>query len=623
MTLDREIALREAGETLGSCVDVLDGLRVRAQPGGGDGSWSMTPRHAKELLQYLEAHKKKLEARKAAVEGLRAPKESAPANPDLHVLASQRFDFDSAIRFVREAFIKPRCDAESMRVLEAADWYCTEAFQRFLERTKTPTTKFPVGPIVAIDSTRTPAIWKENAQLRIPSIFAEAIAVRGANRDTLPPFPVICLPADLIALPEYFVLLSHEVGHAVDDALLLREGVLAKLTEAPLSSFWKAWMREIIADAAAVEVAGKAFAVALWRYAARRPLDRELTESNPYPPMELRLLFLKAMMGATLYDACGGLPSVDAMENLPKIAESLLSEFSKKVVPVLQEYLFHDRDIFGEENAKEGAALTQLEVNRIPAVSTLPFLRVPSVFTLAILGNGKEGHRIDFKKWHKKYRNSNAKPRWIDERSSWDFSEDTLPTLRPTIFGPDGITKYPPIVLLAAHDRISFVGGTNKWLACNLAKALARRKKENSPWEQIDVFFASDTLLLQLERYDKGSTVKWPLARLIEERDEQIEILKKQFLKQRKWIKSAVFRISYGTALFASYWDSNERGGRIHVSTQLLGMDVGVCPSADHIWLRAEPTKAYRDYQAHLRGLEQSSREVFRLQSESSIPSHP
>lgn len=186
-----------------------------------------------------------------------------------------------------------------------------------------------------------------------------------------------------------------------------------------------------------------------------------------------------------------------------------------------------------------------------------------------------------------------------------------LPTLRAPLLGPDGVTKYPPIVLLAAHHRIRFVGSTNKWLANAIKTALLLR--EGRPWERIDVFFASDELLLQVERYDESSNEKWSHERLIAERDEHLKNLKDLFQANHNLIEKAVFRLFDGPALFASYWDSDARYGRIHVSTQLLGMDIGKCPATDHLWLHEDPTPAYRSYQKHLRALEKAAREVFRL----------
>ncbi len=619
----RDIALSEAKETLNFSADTLASVSKLAGKAGDDASFSMFPRHAEELHRYLSAHRAKLVQWQQKVRGLPQqpdeqihPPENPPTDPSIHLLGSYRFDLDSAVRFVEEAFLKPRRSPDSARILEAADWYCVDAFQELLSQTTQGAgdkVNFPVGPIVALDSQRSPAVWKETAELKIPSLFTESITVRppGGSASALPPFPVVCLPADLIHLPEYLVLLAHEVGHVADDAKGLSSAILELLDKDPSArphiGFWRAWMREIIADAAAVVVAGEAFAHALWRFMGRRSIDRSLTESNPYPPSELRLVFLRLMLGIADEDDVPGLPGASSLGMLPGKATVLKDAFQKTLLPQLKAKLPGLASIPNPAMCGVADAVTRLKSSVKPdlgTLETLPFVRMPSVFTLAIQDESDQTLRAKFKDWHFEYR-QNKPPGWIKEQSNWKFTEDMLPTLRATLLGTDGVTKYPPIVLLAAHHSITFVGSTNKWLAGALKKALEHR--EGRAWERIDIFFASDNLLKQVERYDKDSETKWPWERLKEERNEHIEILKTLFRENQSMIKSASFRYFHGPALFASYWDSDARHGRIHVSTQLLGMDIGVCPATDHIWLREEPSPAYLRYQDHLRMLEKTA----------------
>ncbi|TLD71707.1 hypothetical protein FEM03_06095 [Phragmitibacter flavus] len=618
----RSAALSEADETLVLSEMTLNDLAN--QNGGGAADFSMFSRHAKELHQYLSAHRAKLVEWRDQVANLPPqpdeeipPHANPPTNPAIHLLTSYRFDLDSAVRFVVEAFLKPRRSADSARVLEAADWYCVDAFQELLKRSGQDAKRLPVGPIVAIDSQRSPAIWKETAALKIPSLFTESITVRDRNGSlgSLPPFPVICLPADLTGLPEYLVLLAHEVGHAVDDALGVSVSILEELGKndaaKPNFGFWKAWMREIVADAAAAAIAGEAFTHALWRYMGRQSLNRRLTESHPYPPAELRLMFLRLMLGIAADKAIEGLPDVTSMEILPDKATELKDDFEAMVLPILQEKLPGISALQLANASEIEQAVKQLRGNRKTELNSLTFLQMPSVFALAIREEKDYRFRARFKAWHLKYRQRIPPPDWINAQSDWQFTEDMLPTLRATLLGPDGITKYPPIVLLAAHHRISFVGSTNKWLTDAFKTALPLRK--GRPWDRIDVFFASNKLLEQVERYDNPSEEKWDLARLKRERDQQLESLKALFQTHRDMIKKAVFHFFDGPALFASYWDSDARYGRIHVSTQLLGIDIGQCPATDHLWLREEPTSSYRSYQEHLRTLETTAHIMFTL----------
>jgi hypothetical protein len=58
-----------------------------------------------------------------------------------------------------------------------------------------------------------------------------------------------------------------------------------------------------------------------------------------------------------------------------------------------------------------------------------------------------------------------------------------------------------------------------------------------------------------------------------------------------------------GLPTFASYWDWNERNGRIHVSSQIPGFDIRQCPATDHIWNDDAPTKTYQVYREYLKKL--------------------
>jgi len=608
------IALNEADATLAFSDEIMAQLKSCWQADVGPGTscdFTMSPRHASELHQYLEAHRAKMNQWREKVKVSVEKGEDAPG-PSINLLASYRFDLDAAMRFVSEAFIKPRRSAGAARVLEAADWMCVEGFRVFLDHARVAADQHPVGPIVALDSQRSPAIWRDDGELRIPSLFAEAIPVRDAGGDLarmLPAFPVICLPSDLAELPEYYVLLSHEVGHAVDNELELSAAILGELPPSPHRGYWKAWMREIVADAVGVALSGAAFPVALWRFAQRRALDRKLSESNIYPPMELRLMFLRsalALFGEPNHREKEGIPSDEVLANLPNLARELKADFESSVMPVIQRRIFAAVPGWRGNEEAISRAVNLLRGNRSPEVSGLKFRLVPSVITLAIKDEGASRIRARFKSWHEDYRNK-ARPDWIGSQSNWTFTEHDLPSLRATLVGPDGITKYPPETLLTAHRRISFIGSTNKWLLKAVKEAMSARK--NAPWEQIDVFFASDRLLAQVERYDEADS-KWEIEKLKEERDQQIKCLAAYFRANSAMIKSWTFRMFDGPPLFASFWDGKERGGRIHVSSQLLGIDIGKCPSTDHLWLRDEPTSTYQAYLRHLGILEKTAKQI-------------
>ena len=67
----------------------------------------------------------------------------------------------------------------------------------------------------------------------------------------------------------------------------------------------------------------------------------------------------------------------------------------------------------------------------------------------------------------------------------------------------------------------------------------------------------------------------------------------------QKW---AIYEFN-GPPVFASYWDWDERGGRIHISPALLGTVIGECPASDHLWCQETATDHYRKYVKHLNRL--------------------
>ena len=120
---------------------------------------------------------------------------------------------EQALAFIRSAFILPRKRGEDQQALEAADWMCVTIYERFI-----PGQNGPIGPLVAVDARRSPAIWESDDALPLPSLFRvqssllERTAAPDSSETVLAYFPVICMPSSLTVSPEYFPLLSHEVG---------------------------------------------------------------------------------------------------------------------------------------------------------------------------------------------------------------------------------------------------------------------------------------------------------------------------------------------------------------------------------------------------------------------------
>jgi hypothetical protein len=609
------VAVAEAEATIESSTPLLQSLGACSAGGAGTSEFAgfkLTPRHAIELHRYLEAHQQKLEEWCEKVGGFVA-EGKVPPEPYVQLLVSRRFEFESAVRFVEEAFIKPRLESGEPLVLEVADWLCVDSFQLFVVANAKDPGNYPLGPLVALDSRRSPAMWKDDADLTIPSLFDLTARIhRSAESSTngLAVFPVISLPADLSHLPEYYALLTHEVGHAVDAAFAFTTLILRDLGDTRHKDYWNAWMREIVADAAGVTLSGEAFALAWWRFV--RPLSpkTDLTYSDPYPPVSLRLAFLRLMLESR-GNLTPAIPAYLPIETPLKHQhyEELKDDFATAVRPLLEKFIFSavpfppDHESFTRNSAQQ--ALRQEQVSWLQK----EFRLLPSVLTQAITRESVFQTWKVLPDWLRDFRRQNEDnlPDWQSQKTSeWSFSRDFLPTLRPTILGPDGVTKTPPRVLLLTHDKIAFLGATQKWLLAALEETALLRDK---PWEQIHVYFASDALLKSVEAHGKAGRRR-RTSSLRKERKKALVGLKDFFRKHPSCCPAVCFYFFDGPPVFGSYWDWDQPGGRIHISAQLAGIDISKCPSIDYIWLQDTPTFTYDQYREYLLAINKRAKPI-------------
>ncbi|WP_038164466.1 hypothetical protein [Verrucomicrobium sp. BvORR106] len=629
MSDDIEVVLGNAQSTLDKAATLLGTLAVRFAPPGGQPAaveqfW-MTPRHALELYRYLKAYRDRLEGFHTRLKKEHAAGTS-PSALYIQLLDDQRFELETAREFVQEAFIKPRTSGTRPLALEVADWICVEGFQLFVKKyterksgeESTPAVSaqnYPLGPLVAIDSRRTPAVWDDDTQLSIPSLFdltARVMRTPQSSLSGLAVFPVITLPADLSELPEYYALLSHEVGHAADAAFGITKLILAEIGKQAAGlqrlDYWRAWMREIVADAAGVALSGDAFALAWWRYVMPLKRQRDLTCSNAYPPTLLRREFIRQMLASRSELAPAVPPEFPELPpgELPEY-HPFKEEFAAFVLPQLQQCIFAAvPDPVAEESFVRASALAgdALVVDAKKLWERKPLRALPSVITQAV------GRVADYYSWgslhhwHEAYKRQNNVPGWHTQTTSnWAFTKDYLPSLRPTIMGTDGVTKFPPRVLLLNHHKIAFLGATQKWLLKALEETLLLRKE---PWESMEIYFASDSLLESVE-YHSPRGRRRTVRSVRHERDKVISRLKTFFQRTPRCCKRVRFYLFNGPPVFGSFWDWDQPGGRIHISSQLAGVCLSKCPAIDHIWLQDTPTFTYEQYRKCLRNIRSRS----------------
>lgn len=163
--------------------------------------------------------------------------------------------------------------------------------------------------------------------------------------------------------------------------------------------------------------------------------------------------------------------------------------------------------------------------------------------------------------------------------------------------------KIPPFELLIKHKKLAFIGANNNTLLESFKKAI-----KNSPkkvWDSIDIFFLSD------EKLNWITTPERTVSQLIKEKNITINNFNKLLSKYTKSYSLYEFESPF---YFASYWDWEQKGGRIHVSTQIWGIDIKIAPALDYIWKTSKPTKQYNLFKEGLENLKQISKKIINLE---------
>ena len=555
---------------------------------------SMSAIHKQELKLFLESHFSTTE--ELFNKHTDTLNETVINRSIDQILSEELFQLDSTLRFIEVGFVRPRTNAEEAQILEAADWLCTDMFIEGMKPHRYSDNDQPVGPIAALDATRSPALWGENTTLDIPSLFKNKTTYKTV-------LPVICLPSDIARSPEFYPLLSHEVGHSLDTALGISSKVIASFTPTTTGKkYWREWMREIVADYYGVFLSGSAFGISFANYIKRYNLPDDIDRDSKYPPISLRL----HIIAETIKSLYTEVTDLDPILNFitqevdlklkPEEFEELLDAYIKDILPLLQKTIIPNPPTTDSLQDQEDLTIHTSKSTHEKQIPDLSFIRLPSVLTHSLQSSpeiAQTSHEI-FRKWHSWMR-ENKPPDWANIDSNWQFKEH-LTTLRPTFTLAGGKKKRPPVSLLTAHDNIDFLGATNKSLTKFLQKAAQLRTEGEKfkPWSTISIYFASDLLLEQVI-YDNSN-----LAEKKATRNEAIDTLKKLFADNPEWCPSVTMYLFDGPAIFGSYWDADEPGGRIHISPQLLGKDIGICPSQDHVWTTNPPSYEYESYREHL-----------------------
>jgi hypothetical protein len=562
-----------------------------------------------ELIRFVRAYQDEL--RKSL------PADPALADPgQLSLILVRESELNQALAFIQSAFISPRHKNPFQQILEAADWLSIEIWQR-----SHPPANSPIGPIVAVDSRRSPAVWVADAALPMPSFFQRTpdLVSRGtgnASDKSLTWFPLICMPTVLTRMPEFLPLLAHEVGHAIDDAQGLSRQVLEKLPESSDREYWQAWIREMLADLIGLMESGEAFLLALNAYLKFMSTSNSVSRSCSYPPVSLRFAFLTAAVHALGRRRSPALAQMmfPAVEGLT--AKRLQLEFTRDVLPVMLHVIDAKPEAWLDEQKTLHRILRTYQPSTghwppraIKSLQGLRFSLIPSLYCLLALidgefsttsnsGSGTRNSLTTFRTIHALRSERGDQPTGFQNSSQWQFSVSTLPALRATVLAANGMSKIPPAELLIRYERIAFVGATNSQLADKLHTAFAARNRQ--PWSSLEFFFLEASELPNVERESDPPATREELhSTLVAEQDRSIAELKA--LVAEGVAESAVlYRYTNRTMLFGAWYDCDKPGGRIHISTQLHGTDLRKCPSQDLVWHDSVPTAAFAQYVRHL-----------------------
>lgn len=434
------------------------------------------------------------------------------------------------------------------------------------------------------------------------------------------------IPFPLVFIPEYpqssvgsLCVIQHEIGHNLDEDFQLTESILP-LFEDRLQQHattnkepgfkqsdidtWVGWTTELIADTLGVLLAGQALGVELAEWANVLGDDVALaSESHPYPTVRVELV-------AQLMQRFGVSDPIEQPESTA--TESQVEKFIKQLpivvdalvstpIPQLNHMELRDLAVgFASDHqlvfqaAKDLATPTVLGIpQRVPA------RLLPSVAKLAALQNQATHDSFDQLVDIVRKRGDDLA---IQFRRA-DFVQEAIEDIKPPILDEehDGL-KRPPVDLFRKAKRIAFVGASNDSLPGLFeayAKDVERNHKDAIRKQQIDIFFITETELSSLSH--DGRTVN----EMVEGRQESITGLTPELLNRvaERW---QIFEHDE-PYFFASYWDAESPGGRIHISSHGWGQDIKYAPSVDHIWpsSSARPNRKYRWYRCALSQLYQ------------------
>jgi hypothetical protein len=478
----------------------------------------------------------------------------------------------------------------------------------------------PPPPVTFAEAIASPVVYQRESKVRAPGLAASAILEL--------PLPVVVFPPHQLQCLWFYSTLYHELGHNFDRALRLTEQLDTALVPRLIDSAsersddWRSWLREMVADAIGVGLGGEGFAYTLAEMLRSLSLFDRLT-GGTHPPAIVRLELVASMLETLAEPGSGDSASItEAIAELRNMKTTALAKLADPTP--LEKYLNEAalvarllltsplpalgnhslRDVLPDINADSKAVHAFAELllpdgkaspedakperswRLLPVAAQLAVRAIPQPTPDALDALQAVADRC---------RKSMDAPEWVVGPERWRTLEELIPQLDRSIYEEERTGyKRPPLELLRAHARIAFVGATNDLLAARLEPALAARNGRR--WTRIELFFLDDGELADLAA---GETK--PVEELVAAKSKalaQLSVLLPQVAES--WVIYTYVRAYY----FASYWDHEQPGGRIHLSPFIWGQQVKTCPGLDYFW-HSDRIKPTREYQAYSDGLEQ------------------
>jgi hypothetical protein len=487
------------------------------------------------------------------------------------------------------------------------------------------TSPFPPPPVTFAEAIASPVVYALDAKVRAPGLVAGGLLEL--------PLPVVVYPPNQLQCLWLYSTLHHEVGHAFDRALgisvdlevAINAGLGASGSER--SEAWRSWTREMLADAVGVGLGGEGFAYTLAEVLESLSLLDGWPPLGSHPPPIVRLVLVAGMLEELALSGAGAeaciartvadlrklaatalaklsdpTPFKSYLDDAPVVASLILSSVLpslgdhplRAVLPDVHRDSLTARAMAGVLRQDEGAVAAAVRALEPPASWRL----LPAAAQLAIraLPRVTEAALDTVQKTSAACRGAMLAPDWVVSPARWRTLRLLIPQLDRSIYEEEQSGyKRPPLELLRTYERIVFVGATHDQLESMLRRATSERNGRR--WARLELFFLEDAELAAIAAGEGKAPDDLVRAKALALAN--LSALLPEVADD--WTIYCYVRPYY----FASYWDHEARGGRIHVSPFIWGQPVKNCPGLDYSWHkdRPEPTREYRAYSDGLAGL--------------------